>query len=167
MAFFAAGNIHRRFHTVEIGQVHGLAIAQPWTAMALMIAGLALSALPPFASFVSEMQVVSALSSEGVPGQRLTNSSGMVTFALSGQFSSLGLTGLFLLCAIVAFSGLLYRITGMVWGIPPEGIVRGERWTLGHLPIIVLAAALVGFGFFLPQFLRQLLEQATKILLLH
>jgi hydrogenase-4 component F len=135
--------------------------------MALMIAGLALSALPPFASFVSEMQVVSALSAEGVPGQRLTNSSGMVTLALSDQFSRLGLTGLFLLCAVLAFSGLLYRITGMVWGTPPEGIVRGERWTLGHLPIIVLAAALVGFGFFLPQSLRQLLEQATKILLLH
>jgi hydrogenase-4 component F len=135
--------------------------------MALMIAGLALSALPPFASFISEMQVVSALSAVGVQGQRLTNSNGMVALALSGQFSSLGFTGLFLLCAIVAFSGLLYRITGMVWGIPPEGIVRGERWTLGHLPIIVFAVALVGFGFFLPQFLRQLLEQATNILLLH
>ena len=89
----------------------------------------------------------------------------MVTFALSDQFSSLGLTGLFLLCAVLAFSGLLYRITGMVWGTPPEGIVRGETWTLGHLPIIVLAAALLGFGFFLPQPIRQLLDQATQILL--
>jgi hydrogenase-4 component F len=86
---------------------------------------------------------------------------------LSNQFSSLGLTGLFLLCAVLAFGGLLYRITGMVWGIPPEGIVLGEGWTLGHLPIIILAAALVGFGFFLPQPIRQLLEQATQILLAH
>jgi hydrogenase-4 component F len=167
MAFFAAGNIHRRFHTVEIGQVQGLIIAQPWTAMALMIAGLALSALPPFASFVSEVQIVSALATEGVSGQRFTNSSGMMTLALSDQFSRLSLTGLFLLCAVLAFSGLLYRITGMVWGTPPEGIVLGETWTLGHLPIIVLAAALAGLGFFLPESLRQLLEQATQILLLH
>ena len=71
MAFFAAGNIHRRFHTVEIGQVEGLAIAQPWTAVALMISGLALSALPPFASFASEVQIVTALASQGVPGQWL------------------------------------------------------------------------------------------------
>jgi hydrogenase-4 component F len=91
----------------------------------------------------------------------------MVTFSFSDQFSSLGLTGLFLLCAVLAFSGLLYRITGMVWGTPPEEVVRGETWTLGHLPIIVLAAALVGFGFFLPQPIRQLLEQATQILLIH
>ena len=91
----------------------------------------------------------------------------LVSFALHQPLFVFLLTGLFLLCSVLAFSGLLYRITGMVWGTPPEGIVRGERWTLGHLPIIVLAAALVGFGFFLPQFLRQLLEQATKILLLH
>jgi hydrogenase-4 component F len=90
----------------------------------------------------------------------------MVTFALSDQFSSLGLTGLFLLCAVLAFSGLLSRMTSMVWGTPPEGVVRGETWALGHLPIIVLAAALVGFGLFLPQPIRQLLEQATKILLI-
>jgi hydrogenase-4 component F len=167
MAFFAAGNIHRRFHTVEIGQVQGLAIAQPWTAMALMVAGLALSALPPFASFTSEVQVVTALAAQGVPGQWLTNSGGMVTFALSDEFSRLSLTGLFLLCAVLAFSGLLYRITGMVWGTPPEGIVRGETWSLGHLPIIVLAAALVVFGFFLPQPIRELLEQATQIILVH
>ena len=146
LAFFAAGNIHRRFDTVEIDQVRGLAIAQPWTAVALMVAGLALSALPPFASFVSEVQVVSALAAQEVPGQWLTNSGGMVTFALSDQFSRLGLTGLFLLFAVLAFGGLLYRISGMVWGTPPEGIARGETWTLGHLPIIVLAAALVGFG---------------------
>jgi hydrogenase-4 component F len=97
----------------------------------------------------------------------LTNSGGMVTFALSDEFSRLSLTGLFLLCAVLAFSGLLYRITGMVWGTPPEGIVRGETWSLGHLPIIVLAAALVVFGFFLPQPIRELLEQATQIILVH
>jgi hydrogenase-4 component F len=55
----------------------------------------------------------------------------------------------------------------MVWGTPPEGIVRGETWSLGHLPIIVLAAALVVFGFFLPQPIRELLEQATQIILVH
>jgi hydrogenase-4 component F len=142
-------------------------MAQPWTALALMVAGLALSVLPPFASFISEVQIGSALAAQGVPGQWLTDSGGVVTFALSDRFSRLGLTGLFLLCSILAFSGLLYRITGMVWGTPPEGIVRGETWTLGHLPIIVLAVALVGFGFFLPQPIRQLLEQATQILLLH
>ena len=49
LAFFAAGNIHRRFKTVEIEQVRGLTTVLPWSALALIISGLALAALPPFA----------------------------------------------------------------------------------------------------------------------
>ncbi|MBS0149879.1 MAG: hypothetical protein JSR31_03000 [Nitrospira sp.] len=164
MAFFASGNIHRRFHTVEIGKVQGVAMAQPWTAMALMISGLALSALPPFSAFASELQIVTALASQGVPGMELAGTTGMVTVALSDQFSRIALVSVFLVSAVLSFGGLLYRITGMVWGIPPEGIVRGEIWTLGHLPIILLAGALVGLSMFLPQPLQQLLIQATTIL---
>jgi hydrogenase-4 component F len=166
MAFFAAGNIHRRYHTVEIGQVQGLAVAQPWTALALTVSGLALSALPPFASFASELQVVTALATQGVPGMEIAGTGGMVTVTWSEQFNRVGLAAIFLLSAVLAFGGLIYRMSGMVWGTPPEGIVRGEAWTLGHLPIILLAAALVGFGMFPPQPIQQLLEQATSILLL-
>jgi len=167
MAFFAAGNVHRRFHTVEIAQVQGLVIAQPWTAVALMISGLTLSAVPPFASVVSEVQIMTALAAQGVPGHQLASTGDMVTFALLDQFSRLGLATVFLLCAALAFGGLLYRMTGMVWGSPPQAIQRGEPWTLGHLPIILLAAALAGFSFFLPGPIQQLLEQATRILLVH
>ncbi len=166
MAFFAAGNIHRSYHTMEIGQVQGLATAQLWTAIALMISGLALSALPPFSSFASEVQVVTALVSQGVPGMPFTSTGGTMSFALSDQFSRVGLAAVFLLSTVLAFAGLMYRMTGMVWGTPPEGIISGETWTLGHLPIILLAVALVGFGFFLPQPIQQLLEQATNILLI-
>jgi hydrogenase-4 component F len=166
MAFFAAGNIHRRFRTVEIGHVQGLAMAQPWTAMALMISGLALSALPPFASFASEVQVLTALASQGVPGMEFTGTERMVTVALSDQFGRVALASIFLVSAVLSFGGLLYRLTGMVWGTPPEGIVRGEGWTLGHLPIILLAGALIGFSLFLPQPIQRLLEQAATILVI-
>ena len=96
---------------------------------------------------------------------QFTGSEGMVTVALSDQFVRIALASVFLISAVLSFGGLLYRITGMVWGTPPEGIVRGEIWTLGHLPIIFLAGALVGFGFFLPQPIQELLEQATRILM--
>lgn len=166
MAFFAAGNIHRRFRTVEIGHVQGLVIAQPWTAMALMISGLALSALPPFAVFASEIQIITALASQGVPGVGFTGTEGMVTVALSDQFEHIASAAVFLLSVVLAFGGLMYRMTGMVWGTPPEGILRGEHWTLGHLPTILLAGALVIFSFFLPPPIQQLLEQATTLLVI-
>jgi hydrogenase-4 component F len=166
MAFFAAGNIHRRFGTVEIGQVQGVAIAQPWTAAALMISGLALSALPPFASFASEAQVITALASQGIPGMWLNGIEGMVTVASSDQFGRIVLAAIFLVFAVLAFGGLLYRMTGMAWGTPPEGILRGEIWTFSHLPIILLAGALVVFSFFLPPPIQQLLDRATTILVI-
>jgi hydrogenase-4 component F len=76
------------------------------------------------------------------------------------------LVSVFLVAAVLSFGGLLYRMTGMVWGTPPEGILRGETWALGHLPIILLTGALVGLSLFLPQPIQQLLEEATTILVI-
>ena len=76
LAFFAAGNIHRRFKTVEIDQVHGLTTVLPWSALALMIAGLALRRFRPLRLCQRDADRHGS-GSEGVPGQWLTNSSGM------------------------------------------------------------------------------------------
>ncbi len=152
LAFFAAGNIHRRFKTVEIDQVRGLATVLPWSALALMIAGFALAALPPFALFTSETQIVTALAASGLPGEWTRPSPAFPVVIL-------------LLCSLVAFAGFLYRITGMIWGTAPKDILRGERWSVGHIPIILLGAVLVGFCWALPPPLRQLFENASTMLL--
>ena len=64
LAFFAAGNIRRRFMGREIKEVQGLFEAQPLTAAAILIAGLALVGMPPFSMFASEVLVVSALATQ-------------------------------------------------------------------------------------------------------
>lgn len=152
LAFFAAGNIHRRFKTVEIEQVHGLTTVLPWSASALLIAGLALAALPPFALFASELQILTTLGTTGLPGDWIPSGPGIPLIVL-------------LFCSLVAFAGFLYRITGMVWGAPPKDIVQGERWSVGHIPIVLLGAVLVGFCWALPTPLRQLFETASTLLL--
>jgi hydrogenase-4 component F len=151
LAFFAAGNIHRRFKTVEIDQVRGLTTVLPWTAVALLISGLALSALPPFALFSSEIEIITALGSSGLPREWTQPGTKFPVVLL-------------LLCSVVAFGGLLYRITGMVWGSAPKDIVQGERWSTGHIPIILLGGALVGFCLALPDFMRQMFEAASALL---
>lgn len=151
LAFFAAGNIHRRFKTVEIDQVRGLTTVLPWTTVALLISGLALAALPPFALFTSELQIVAALSSSGLPREWTQPGSRFPVVLL-------------LLCGVVAFAGLLYRITGMVWGSAPKDIVHGEHWSVGHIPIVLLGTMLVGFGLALPDFMRQLFEAASALM---
>jgi hydrogenase-4 component F len=152
LAFFAAGNIHRRFKTVEIDQVRGLAAVLPWSALALLISGLALTALPPFALFTSEMQIITALSSSGLPDEWTQPGTRIPVVIL-------------LLCSVVAFAGFLYRITGMVWGPAPKDVVPGERWSVGHVPIILLGTMLAGFGLALPASLRHFVEMASALLL--
>jgi hydrogenase-4 component F len=154
LAFFAAGNIHRRFKTVEIDQVRGLTTVLPWSALALLIAGLALSALPPFALFASELQIITALGSAGLPSEWAQSNTGFPIVVL-------------LFCSLVAFGGLLYRITGMVWDEAPKDIVQGEQWSVGHVPLILLGAVLVGFCWALPPPLQQLFEAAATLLVNH
>lgn len=151
LAFFAAGNIHRRYKTVEIGEVQGLATVLPGSALALMVAGLGLAALPPFALFASEMQIVAALGASGLPG-------GWGAQGVGGSVL------LLLLCSLVAFAGFLYRITGMVWGSAPQTVMQGEPWSAGHLSLLFLSLLLAGLGWVLPPPLRQLLETASTLL---
>jgi len=151
LAFFAAGNIHRRYKSVEIDQVQGLVGVLPGSALALLVAGLALAALPPFALFASEMQIVTALGTSGLPGEW-------------GQPGAKSPVVILLLCSLVAFAGFLYRITSMVWGTAPQGVAEGESWSAGHLALILLAAVLAGFCWVLPLPLQQLLETASAML---
>src|SRR5205823_13123573 len=103
LAFFVAGNIHRRFGTVEIGEVRGLTHLQPVTALALLVAGLALVGAPPFSLFASEMLVVTGLATQ-------TFSSGVMhlgpflTVMISDEARSLGTVAVFLLFLVVLFA---------------------------------------------------------------
>lgn len=152
LAFFAAGNIHRRFKTVEMHEVRGLTAVLPSSAAALMIAVLALAALPPFAIFSSEVQILTALGSSGLPGQWGQGGPGIPLVIL-------------LLCSLVAFAGLLSRITGMVWGTAPTEVPAGEPWSVGHIPLVLLSVVLVVLCVVLPAPLRRLLDAAAGLIL--
>jgi hydrogenase-4 component F len=164
LAFFSAGNVHRRFATRDILGVRGLAQAQPVTAMALFIAGLALVGMPPFAVFASEVMVVSALATQSFASDTL-HVGRFLTVIIDDDVRSLAVVGVFLVFAVVLFGGLTYRLATMVWGTPPDGVPRGEAWDVGHLPLIATALALVGLGVMLPEPLKQLLERAVGVLL--
>src|SRR5207237_1527303 len=57
--FFAAGNIHQQFHTLEFRRIGpGLVRTMPVTALLLGLAAVAVSGLPAFGLFVSELTVI-------------------------------------------------------------------------------------------------------------
>ncbi|MDL1890853.1 hypothetical protein FBQ96_15000, partial [Nitrospirales bacterium NOB] len=165
LAFFVAGNIHRRCETLEIDDVRGLIRAQPITAVALMAAGCALVGLPPFSPFVSELLVVSSLAAQDFASDTMQVGR-FVTVTISDEMRSLGIVALFLLSAVVLFGGFMSRIGAMVWGIPPARLTQGEPWTVGHVPVVIMVAALLGLGFVLPGPIQALLSGAVQVVLL-
>lgn len=164
LAFFSAGNVHRRFGTREIKDVRGLLTVQPITAIAMLVAGLALVGMPPFSMFLSEMMVVSALATQGFSSDTL-HIGQFLTIIVAHDVRSIAIVTVFLLFAVALFGGFTYRLASMVWGTPPDGVQPGERWDVGHVPLIVTGAALVGFGLALPEPLRGLMDRAVNVLL--
>lgn len=164
LAFFSAGNILRRFGTREINQVRGLATVQPMTAVAIVVAGLALAGMPPFSMFVSEVVIVSALATQSFASDTL-HLGQFLTIVVAHDVRSLAIVTLFLLFAVVLFGGFTYRVTKMIWGTPPDSVKRGEGWEMGQVPLVVTCAALVGLGLKLPEPIRGLMDRAVHVLL--
>lgn len=57
-AFFGAGSVVRKYHAKDLAQIRGGASLLPWSGPMLVLAVLALSALPPFGIFRSEFLIV-------------------------------------------------------------------------------------------------------------
>jgi hydrogenase-4 component F len=164
LAFFSAGNVYRRFATREIGEVQGLAHVQPVTAVAMLVAGLALVGMPPFSMFASEVMVVSALATQSFASDTL-HVGRFLTIVVADDVRSLSTVAVFLLFAVVLFGGFTYRLAAMVWGAPPDSVKRGEGWDIGHIPLIVTGLALIGLGIMLPEPIKTLLDRAVSVLL--
>ncbi len=163
LAFFAAGNVHIRYGTREIGGVRGLLKAQPITALALLIAGMALVAMPPTAMFISEVSVVTALATQ-MSGGETFHLGRFLTITIADEARNMGLVSLFLVTAVVVFGGFMYRVLGMVWGDPPGEARQNEPWSLAHVPFVVSIGALVALGVLMPGSVGELMAAAVKIL---
>ena len=164
LAFFSAGNIHRRFGSLEIKDVRGLVTVQPVTAIALLVAGLALVGMPPFSLFLSEVMVVSALATQSFTSDTL-HLGRSLTIIMAHDVRSLAFVTVMLVFAVVLFWGFTYRLASMVWGTAPDGVRRGEEWDVGHIPLLLTVAAIVGLGVAMPEPVKRLIDKAVTIIM--
>jgi hydrogenase-4 component F len=141
--FFAAGNIHQQYHTLDFRRIgSGLARSMPATALLLSLAAVAVCGLPPFGLFVSELTV------------------------LAGGFASqqAWVSIVILVSLIIVFCGVLNKFSGMLLG-PAAGNAPREAIPFSNLAAMSLPlVALLLFTFHLPDSLRQLIEQAAGII---
>jgi hydrogenase-4 component F len=163
LAFFAAGNVHIRFGTRDIDGVRGMLKAQPWTAAALLIAGLALVGMPPLAMFVSEFSILAAVATHAYTADTI-HLGRFLTIMVADEVRNLALVTVFVVIAVVVFGGFMYRVACMVWGDPPEGVARGEQLGLSHLSFALSIGPLVALGVTIPWPLSALMGMAVAII---
>jgi hydrogenase-4 component F len=141
--FFAAGNIHQQFHTLDFRSIRsGLVRTMPATALPLGLAAVAVSGLPPFGMFVSELTI------------------------LIGGFTSqqAWVSVVILASLIVVFCGVLNKLAGMLLG-PSDGEHPRETISASNVAAMSLPlGTLLVFTVWLPDSLRQLMELAANII---
>jgi hydrogenase-4 component F len=141
LLFLCAGNVRQHFKTDLFSEIKGSVIrVMPLTGVVFLMAMLAIIGMPPFSLFQSEFLIVRA-AFDG--GHLLTG----VLFVLFG-------TGV--------FAGALLHVGGMILGPRGDTPVAPRRpWRDGSL--LVLAAALVIIGFWVPAPLLELIREAAKV----
>jgi hydrogenase-4 component F len=141
--FFAAGNIHQNYHTLDFRRIgSGLGRTMPATALLLGLAAVAVCGLPPFGLFFSELMVI-----------------------VGGFTSEQAWVGVVMVVSlIVVFCGVLNKFSRMLLGPAPDGAPR-EAISAAHLVAMCLPlAVLLLLTVRLPVSLCQLLEHAAGII---
>ena len=136
--FLSAGNIRRAAGSASMDDVRGMSVLTPRSAAIFVTGMFAVTALPPFGPFFSELQVVRAA---------LASGHGVAT-------------AMFLGCLLLAFFGLTRVVFGIVDGRPrPAAKANGKRF---HETAAVIAPplALLGLSLWLGLFTPTILREA-------
>ncbi len=142
--FFAAGNIHQTFHSLEFRLIGpGVGKVLPVTVLFMGLAALAAVGLPPFGLFVSELTIIRG----GLAAQQIT------------------VSVLILLALLGSFCGILQQLTRILLGARRTGDHPTDaRRTDGVPAMALLIGGLLLFSVWLPAPLLDLMLQAAGII---
>jgi hydrogenase-4 component F len=143
LGFFGAGTIIGRYRSRDLTAIRGVLAAAPWLGTLFFMGAFALTGLPPFSIFISELTVVRAGIGAGHP---------VLVFVV-------------LLMLIAVFSGLLFHAGRMLFGAPPAGLARGSEPRSPVFAMLLLAALMLLLGLSIPPALDGILSRATEVIL--
>jgi len=147
LAFFGAGDLLSRYETRDADQVRGVIRLAPFTGAMVLLGALAITGVPPFGIFRSELLIVTGGFSQ----------------------SKYALAGLLVVFANVAFVGVYQVFHRMVVSPdePPVGdrrrIRRPEQPLMAIAMVVSLAVVLV-LGLWIPSPLNRLLHGAATVI---
>src|SRR5213078_35832 len=138
LVFCAAGDAVQRCGSRDVQAIRGLLAAAPWAGTLLLLGILALAGMPPSAIFISELLVIR-----------------------SGILDHPGVVAGVLAAMVAIFAGLIHQVGRMVYGEP--GAVRRGETRLSLIAMMLLAAAVIGLGVWIPAALDDVLARATEV----
>jgi hydrogenase-4 component F len=141
MLFLSAGNVLQKFKTKDIGSINGLLKSMPLTGSVFLLGTMAIAGLPPFSIFSSEINIALA--------------------AFTSGYSIVG--SVFILLIALAFVSIAYTLFRMFFGLPSQEQNSNEKNTLGNAVILLLLVTITLTGFYMPLFLKNIFESATRI----
>lgn len=143
MLFLLAGNILATYRTKRVAQIQGVSRVIPRTGWLWLIGFFAITGTPPFGTFVSEFQIVKGALDQG----------------------RWVMAGLFLLFALVAFIGMATVFLKMTQGRPGDDVpVPTNEPGSALIPPAVLACLALMLGLYVPPALRQVIDEAARLL---
>ena len=141
--FVAAGALGQRYGTHRLARVRGAFEVAPLPALGLLVGALAITGVPPFAPFASELGIVRA--------------------GLAGRPAAFAGTAVLLVATLLVFGGMLFHILRVVMRRPPRES-RSAGFPLG-LPLIgVPLLVLLALGIWLPPGLRDAFTAVAAVL---
>ncbi|HEV2251526.1 MAG TPA: proton-conducting transporter membrane subunit [Candidatus Limnocylindria bacterium] len=119
--FFAAGAIGQRYGTLRLARLRGAIDVARAPALGLVLATLAISGLPPFGTFASELGIARA--------------------GLAGRPAAIAGVAALFVATVLVFGGMLFHVLQVVLRDPPRNTrptSSGPVWLLFGAPVAVL-----------------------------
>ncbi len=142
LLFTSAGNVLSSLHTREIPKIKGLFKFMPFTAVLLTLGTLAITGTPPFSVFMSEFLVVFS----GIKTGHLISTLTVIV----------GLT--------LAFAGLVYNVSQMLFGKPTENKNMEVSTFQLFVPYLILITIVIT-AFYLPDPMISLMKTVQNSIL--
>jgi len=136
--FFTAGNIEGSWGTKESGAISGLRDSDPATGGTFLAGIVAITAFPPFATFVSEFIIVKMMISEG----------------------KIALAVAFLFFLTIVLYAMCVPVFGMLFGKKKEPEVKKVHAAANVVPALFIGTVLV-LGIYIPDTVMRILSAAA------
>ena len=144
MLFAASGNVYLKYDTKKINKIQGILKVMPVTGTVFLLGIFAITGMPPFSIFTSELGITISAFKEG-------------------KYLAVGLLLVFL---VLIFAGFTSQMLRMFFGKPHKDHGIGEMNRITPAVLLVMLAIITVTGLYLPSFLEKLINSARDIILL-